>query len=199
MSGFCSCVKDPVFGLLKQCDQCIERHARYQRINAARPTVRCGTCDQPVWGNEPYHRSCCPQPSDKRDWNDLTATRCINGQILHFVGCDLCHGRHGIRKAAIPTWIGQPAALTADYTRTNQPCARCHSTLTEYHHWAPQAIFQDADDWPGSWLCKACHTLWHTAMRDSGAYRLDQRRYCDWAPTDPTVTAWRRPGIADSA
>lgn len=46
------------------------------------------------------------------------------------------------------------------------PCARCGATTgTELHHWAPRAIFNDADNWPQSPLCPTCHRTWHQAMR----------------------------------
>ncbi|WP_425518228.1 HNH endonuclease [Nitratireductor kimnyeongensis] len=42
------------------------------------------------------------------------------------------------------------------------PCERCGSTEgTEVHHWAPWHLFDDADEWPTSNLCKSCHTRWH--------------------------------------
>jgi len=46
------------------------------------------------------------------------------------------------------------------------PCVRCGATTgTEMHHWAPQAIFNDADDWPVAPLCPVCHNTWHNALR----------------------------------
>lgn len=40
-------------------------------------------------------------------------------------------------------------------------CARCGNRGTQRHHWAPQVLFKDADDWPTDYLCKSCHELWH--------------------------------------
>jgi hypothetical protein len=48
-------------------------------------------------------------------------------------------------------------------------CERCGRTGTEYHHWAPQAVFIDADLWPTAWLCPKCHGEWHRVMRIAGA------------------------------
>ncbi len=45
-------------------------------------------------------------------------------------------------------------------------CAKCGSRGTELHHWAPRAIFDDADDWPMDYLCKPCHDAWHRVMSD---------------------------------
>jgi hypothetical protein len=55
----------------------------------------------------------------------------------------------------------------------SDPCARCGSTAgAQLHHWAPRAIFDDADLWPMSYLCPPCHRIWHTAMRAAGGWRL---------------------------
>ncbi len=56
-------------------------------------------------------------------------------------------------------------------------CAHCGTGEgTEYHHWAPRAIFNDANSWPGSYLCPGCHRAWHAAMREAAGYRLPERR-----------------------
>src|SRR5690242_11431638 len=47
-----------------------------------------------------------------------------------------------------------------------QFCARCgcRDKPLQKHHWAPRAVFEDADDWPLSLLCRPCHDLWHRKM-----------------------------------
>lgn len=56
---------------------------------------------------------------------------------------------------------------------TSDPCARCGSTNgTQLHHWAPRAIFDDADHWPMSYLCPPCHRTWHQAMRAAKGFSL---------------------------
>jgi hypothetical protein len=42
-----------------------------------------------------------------------------------------------------------------------KPCVRCGSPDGEKHHWAPQSLFEDADEWPIAWLCSTCHRYWH--------------------------------------
>ena len=43
-----------------------------------------------------------------------------------------------------------------------QECARCRAVgPTDRHHWAPVALFADADSWPKSNLCRSCHMEWH--------------------------------------
>jgi hypothetical protein len=59
------------------------------------------------------------------------------------------------------------------HDQTPEPCERCGSSEgTQLHHWAPTAIFADADDWPTGWLCPRCHAAWHQAMRAARGHRL---------------------------
>lgn len=41
-------------------------------------------------------------------------------------------------------------------------CERCGAIGAELHHWAPKVVFgkDEANDWPKSWLCPACHEEW---------------------------------------
>lgn len=50
------------------------------------------------------------------------------------------------------------------FERTGQEinCEVCGLNEGELHHWAPQYLFgSDADLWPMSYLCRACHKKWH--------------------------------------
>jgi len=58
---------------------------------------------------------------------------------------------------------------------TKTPCERCGHIGSQYHHWAPQAIFADANDWPTAWLCQSCHSTWHRAMREAGGVSLPNK------------------------
>jgi len=51
--------------------------------------------------------------------------------------------------------------IARDSTKERPPCVRCGAWGSEEHHWAPRALFTDADLWPTSWLCRQCHRLWH--------------------------------------
>lgn len=51
--------------------------------------------------------------------------------------------------------------LVDDYVGSSPPCERCRDPRSEWHHWAPQSIFDDSEEWPGSWLCPVCHAEWH--------------------------------------
>jgi hypothetical protein len=54
--------------------------------------------------------------------------------------------------------------LWHDHTDST-PCARCGSQDgVELHHWAPRHLFEDADKWPVSELCRPCHQRWHALV-----------------------------------
>jgi len=80
-----------------------------------------------------------------------------------------------ISKALIPGWEVLP--IVVDYLDQAPPCEVCGSLAgTELHHWAPRHIFGDrAEQYPKSWLCKACHDEWHRTM---AAHLNDNCLYC---------------------
>lgn len=88
--------------------------------------------------------------------------------------CDSC-GRITTRsvKHAGRNLEGYPIARDDRYERP--PCERCGSVGTEYHHWAPWALFEDAWDWPGDYLCLECHRRWHAVTRTNGRPELARR------------------------
>ena len=48
-----------------------------------------------------------------------------------------------------------------DYRNGGTPCAVCGAPGTEYHHWAPRHLFENAESWPTSYLCREHHSYWH--------------------------------------
>lgn len=54
------------------------------------------------------------------------------------------------------------AKLIEDGKINQNKCEVCGGNGVEYHHWAPTHLFGDeADKWPCSYLCRACHKKWH--------------------------------------
>ncbi len=51
--------------------------------------------------------------------------------------------------------------------RDGTECEACGSRAgVEWHHWAPFHLFGDeAEQWPKSSLCRACHQRWHQTTR----------------------------------
>ncbi len=65
-----------------------------------------------------------------------------------------------------------PAMLREASWRRCQHCrkaARC-----EDHHWAPQAIFPDADQWPIGPLCMDCHLTYTKTLESYIQRRIDK-------------------------
>lgn len=54
---------------------------------------------------------------------------------------------------------------------TLRTCARCGTPHQIHaHHWAPQAFFNDADQWGTVDLCQTCHAEWHQVMTPPESY-----------------------------
>ena len=112
---------------------------------------------------------------DRTYWNQYAKTRCPHEQIQMM----LLHQRDGrsvvvevcracsckIKTVPKREWPGDWESLTT--YRDNRcdlclgngcamcaiPCHKCGSYAgTELHHWAPRHLFDDADDWPQSFL-----------------------------------------------
>ena len=78
--------------------------------------------------------------------------------------CTSCGSVHP-RALSQDDWHPSEFPLIEDRTISSVPCERCgESGGTEEHHWAPRALFNDADDWPTSFLCRPCHMHWHRVM-----------------------------------
>jgi hypothetical protein len=43
-------------------------------------------------------------------------------------------------------------------------CQVCGTNGAELHHWAPRYLFEDAENWPKSYLCVPCHKRWHNVV-----------------------------------
>jgi len=109
---------------------------------------------------------------------ELVKIICGNESIQYRLACRVCgvvSGTHNLPhnqlrqherdNARIYRWNVQSEART---------CERCGyiGIDLEVHHWAPQALFYDAEHWPTSLLCRTCHVRWHQVI--SGVRRGDQ-------------------------
>lgn len=92
-----------------------------------------------------------------------------NGIPAYRVRCVGCGKESGeIKRSEALTLI----AAGVQYVWTREPYAHndthmcgvkgCNRTDVEWHHWAPRSIFKkEADNWPVTPLCVACHKRWH--------------------------------------
>lgn len=92
----------------------------------------------------------------------------------HFVWvCSVCDVRNPSRDKTffIPHSIiqkyltsDQIAALPVLLPDFANRCVRCGRRECELHHWAPEHLFDDFNDWPKDFLCPDCHNLWHSVV-----------------------------------
>lgn len=88
----------------------------------------------------------------------------VNGVACAQALCLKCGKRGDIRKNDLAP-INDICFRDNVIVDESRACARCGAYGVEEQHWAPQAIFNDADEWPTSPLCRTCHRTWHAAMR----------------------------------
>ena len=94
-----------------------------------------------------------------------------NGAKVVVERCPQCR-RNTNKKFFLPAkeydWDSLPLFVEYD----PQPCAYygCKEKGTEYHHFAPRHLFDDADYWPIAYLCIKHHTEWHKRTK-TGVYR----------------------------
>jgi hypothetical protein len=140
----------------------LERAAQTHDNNPTAGSHWCTPCLRQTWRThrDAACRHCCPHAA------------LITGYLLKGNGhycpqeqCLTCGHRENLRR-------GDPRPVFDVLLRDNTtgryatpPCERCGAVGTELHHWAPRAIFNDADEWPTSWLCPEHHSQWHQAMR----------------------------------
>jgi len=119
-------------------------------------------------------------------WNKITnCKRCklemkifaiilANGAKMIVEKCPKCGRNADENQPYLPMrdydWDKLP--LYADYSLNSQPCCYkgCENKGTELHHFAPRALFSDADNWPQGFLCKKHHQIWHMKTR-TGNYK----------------------------
>lgn len=99
-------------------------------------------------------------------------TNTQSGSTIYPVYCNQCGD---VSNKYIKKYVALEYAITngpLEYVETNTAkwmkekqqqikCEVCDINEGELHHWAPQYLFQDADSWPKSYLCRACHRKWH--------------------------------------
>ncbi len=130
---------------------------------------RCASADN-------YGAWCCWRC--KRECEHETV---VNGYIYRNDGSQMAYARCfdcGRMVKALPRGSTVHDVCLRDNRRlwAPSPCEHCGSDEgAQRHHWAPQAIFADAEDWPTGWLCRPCHTMWHDAMRRAGGVSLPVR------------------------
>lgn len=90
------------------------------------------------------------------------------GTLMAMVVCGRCgHGRRSVsrRDLTAHSVALDSVPILADYRRDY--CERCGTIGAQLHHMAPQALFEDANNWPTAYLCQPCHAEWHRTMKSA--------------------------------
>jgi hypothetical protein len=105
----------------------------------------------------------------------FVANRVGNGELQFWKRCNECGGNVTGPGKWIPRAYFENKGYDVtqfpvidDRTSSRPPCRVCGARGSELHHWAPRALFGDeADVWPTDFLCRRCHTRWHTAIANA--------------------------------
>ncbi len=134
-----------------------------------------------------------PRPCDYCGDERVLLRRTISGSgiAMYFWLCAECQGHarrqnQWISHEVIGEWVRRgrlesPEAVPifTDYAST-RTCTVCGRTGAEYHHWAPRSMAAEFGDdwalWPGDYLCKAHHDLWHEVVTPDMPGRGNQER-----------------------
>lgn len=111
--------------------------------------------------NEP-----CPNCGKGPDWTLRKMVDSAGRERYPYV-CQHCNARTRLfeKKAKAKKVLGADDEIIEMPLREKAPCERCGKLeLLEKHHWAPIKLFEDADQWPTSMLCRSCHEEWHSKV-----------------------------------
>jgi hypothetical protein len=143
----------------------------------ARQRHVCVRCFEEWWRPEPVASDLCPKCCSHSVQIRGYMVK-ANGEACPQILCLECGRRGDISRHDLePVLDIVLRDNTADKWNADKTCEHCGARGCEYHHFAPRAIFNDADSWPTAWLCPNCHRLWHQSMRAAGGFSLpeDQR------------------------
>lgn len=120
-------------------------------------------------------RRCPHQVKSAPAWRVFAVIR-SDGVSAYRWHCALCGRPQPLGPGGV--WVPHRDVPRPDQTlviadlRSWEQCARCGTDSgVQAHHWAPRALFEDADSWPISLLCPECHAKWHRVVRRGAAPR----------------------------
>jgi Zn finger protein HypA/HybF involved in hydrogenase expression len=129
--------------------------------------------DRAVWWEERV-TTWCEHLGD----TELRVTIASNGAVQvreHCLDCDRPVGPAISHKVARERGADIEALpVHVDYRKPGSRCERCRTAGmgVEYHHWAPYHLFGAVcEEWPGAFLCPACHNEWHRIVTPDMARR----------------------------
>lgn len=112
-------------------------------------------------------------PLGRGNWNiapdaELGIYIKCNGSITYAVRCGFC----GEQSSSIPKKLFSELVNSGrkvmwhrnEIGEVRCVVRNCNEPGYEYHHFAPQNVFPDFDDWPYEPLCHKHHEYWHQSM-----------------------------------
>lgn len=156
-----------------QARQALERIAQLHHDNPTARGALCVTCSDFTYRThaDAACRRCCPHTAVITGY-----LRQANGHDKAQRQCLHCGWREDLRRNDTTPVLDVCLRDNTTGRHASPPCERCGASGTELHHWAPRAVFNDADEWPTSWLCTTHHAQWHAAMRAAGGVSLPADR-----------------------
>jgi len=98
-----------------------------------------------------------------------------SGSVVVVERCPSCRRNPNPQRAFLPKkeYNLDDLPLFEDYTEDAHGCEvnGCTNRGSEYHHFAPEHLFEDFNDWPTGWLCMEHHDLWHKITRTGKYYK----------------------------
>lgn len=141
--------------------------------NSARSV--CTKCFRDWWKPALASSDHCGECCDHHGSTIRGYTTRRNGTVLARVLCLTC-GKFGDVRRDDMAPILDVCLRNDTPLDKSETCEHCGESGVERHHWAPRAVFNDADDWPTALLCRRCHREWHSAMRSAGGAFLPKDR-----------------------
>lgn len=102
--------------------------------------------------------------SDGRTIYPYVCSACgaIQTQYASKKAADACAAANGALTRVQTKTEAKGRAETLGAQAEARQCEVCGAGHAQRHHWAPWYLFGDeAERWPTSLLCQACHTRWH--------------------------------------
>lgn len=100
-----------------------------------------------------------------------------SGSVVVVERCPACRNNPTPYRAFLPKkdYDIDTLPLFEDYMEDAHGCEvrGCENKGSEYHHFAPKHLFDNAEDWPTGWLCQGHHREWHKKTI-TGAYKRTQ-------------------------
>ena len=96
-----------------------------------------------------------------------------SGSVVVVERCPVCRVAPDPKNSFLPKGQHNVDKLPVfeDYSQDAPRCVveGCQNVGSEWHHFAPKHLFEDAEKWPKEYLCQSHHKEWHEKT-NTGSY-----------------------------